>query len=163
MIIVESKFYPYVLMSYRGEHHGEAELRIMLERTRVIGQNALRAGTRHVYVTLGSTTMTAADRKLMASLMVDFPAELLALILGMYVIVENPIVRGALTALRWISPKLVMIEPVSSIQAAMDAAEATLGKHGIPVKKDQRLGAQRWIEAEEEARRAASRGQPQSA
>jgi hypothetical protein len=160
MIVVESKFYPYVLMSIRGDSNSEAEVRGMLESTMVIGRNALRAGTRHVCVTLGGTSMTPGERRMMASMMVDFPQELLALILGSFVVVENPIMRGALTALRWLSPKLVMIEPVPSVVAAMDAGDAALRKNGIAVKKERRQSAQRWLEAEEEARRAAARVSP---
>jgi hypothetical protein len=160
MMVVESKFYPYLLMSTRGNTHTEPELRAMLEATAAVGRTALRNGTKHVSVAIGGANMSASERKTLARLMEDFPKELLDLILGSYVIIDSPILRGALTALRWLSPKLVMIEAVSSVPAAMAAAAAALEKHGIAVDAGRVDGARRWLQKEQERQEHASAAGP---
>jgi len=148
MIVFETGFYPYVLTSFRGKGFTEAEYTAFLGLSAAMGKKAQAAGTRHVSITLGGVEMAASERKMVARLMETFPKELMDLNVASYVIVPSPAIRGIITALRWLSPKLKVIEPVASIDDAMTAAAAALRAHGVSVPEMQATGARRWLRAE---------------
>jgi hypothetical protein len=149
MITVNTDHYPFVLSSYRGESFPEAMLAEMFEQTGKIAQKAIADGSHHVAVTLGGANMNAAQRKIVADLLVDFPAAYMERVVGSFVIVPSALVRGAMTALRWIAPKLVMVESVATIEEALRKGTARLRERGIPVDERTIVGARRWLVAQE--------------
>lgn len=148
MITMTADFYPLVLTSYVGSTHSESDHRAQFEQMGVLARRAMKEGTHHVAVALGGASMTAAERKFVGQLVDEFPPEYLARTAASYVVVSNPVVRGIITALRWVQPKLSHIEAVSSIDEAMTAAVASARKHRLPLEATAISGARRWLENE---------------
>jgi hypothetical protein len=149
MITINTDHYPFVLSSYRGDSFPEPMLVAMFEKTAKIAEKAIADGSHHVVLTLGGANMNAAQRKIVADLLVDFPAEYMERAVGSFVIVPSALVRGAMTALRWIAPKLVMVESVASIEEAVRQGAARLRERGIAVDERTVAAARRWLVAQE--------------
>ena len=149
MITVNTEHYPFVLSSYRGDSFPEEMLAAMFEQTAKIARTAIADGSHHVVVTLGGANMNAAQRKIVADLLADFPQKYLERSVGSFVIVPSALVRGAMTALRWISPKLVMVESVATIEEAMRQGTARLRERGIAVDEQTIVAARRWLVAQQ--------------
>ncbi len=146
MILVEPKYYPFLLMSVRGSSHSESEYRAMFEATEAVGRKALRDKTKHVVISVSGGNMSAGERRFVADRAAATPKELEEVSVHTYVIVESSTYRGVLTALRWLAPSLVKIEPVGSVEAAMTGAAATFKAHGIAVDGAQTRHARQWLE-----------------
>jgi hypothetical protein len=59
--------------------------------------------------------------------------------LASYVPIDNILVRGALRALRWLSPELgLSIHPVASLEVALREALELLEANGMPFAGDRR-------------------------
>ena len=145
MIVVETRFYPIVLLSYRGQLRSEADHRAALTQLEALGRKAQREGTRHVAITLGGTGMAATERQVVARLMESFPKDLLDLYLASYVVIDSALLRGMFTALKWLSPKLSGVEPIASAELAVSAAAATLEAHGTPAGDGILQGVRYWL------------------
>lgn len=148
MITINTDHYPFVLASYRGDHYSEATLGAMFAQMTDIARKSIRDGTFHVAVTLGGANMNAAQRKIVSDLLAAYPAEYMERTTGSFVIVPSAVVRGAMTALRWIAPKLVMVESVATVEEAMRAGTARLRERGIAVDEQTIIGARRWLAAQ---------------
>jgi hypothetical protein len=146
MILVEAKYYPFVLMSVRGNHHTESEYGVMFDAMDAVARKALRDGTRHLVISVSNHNMSAGERKFVATRAAAIPSEQQAVSLGTYVIVESAAFRGVLTALRWLAPSLVSIDPVGSVEAAMSSAVATFKRERIQVDGVCARRARQWLE-----------------
>ncbi len=146
-ITVETRFYPFVLMSFRGDPT-ESEYRALFDSLAQISRKALRESTKHVCITVSSCNISPQNRKLVASLTEKHPEELMGPVIGSYVIVDSTILRGLLTALRWLSPKLAKLETPGSPDEAMTAALACLRKHRVDVFSAEVMGARNWLKTE---------------
>jgi hypothetical protein len=155
MIVVETRFYPIVLTSYRGQVRSEADHRASLTQLEALGRKAQREGTRHVSIALGGAGMAATERQMVAKLMESFPKDLLDLFLGSYVIIDSALVRGMFTALKWLSPKLSRVEPMASVESAVAAAAAALAAHGTPADDATLQGVRFWLKMEKKRSGAA--------
>jgi hypothetical protein len=155
MIVFETKFYPLVLLSFRGKDHDEADYRGLMASTAHVARRSIGAGLKYVTITLFSAQPSTAERKLVNRLMAEYPEELLCLLAGSYVVAESSIARALIAALRWISPKLRGIEAVASNDDALAAATATLERYGIELDGAQVAAAQRWLDTEREWHRRA--------
>jgi len=156
MIVVEAKYYPYLLMGVGGERHTEADYVAMFEATEAVARQAIRDKTRHVVVSSSNFNMSAAERKFVAARAAAVPQELQDVSLGAYVIAESLAIRGVLTALRWLTPSLVSVEAVGSVDAAMTATAAVFEAHGIKVNAERTRGARRWLEEQTVLQRKAA-------
>jgi hypothetical protein len=146
MITVESRFYPYLLISFRGTGHEAAEYRAMFDATEAIGRKALRERTRYVCVSITSGGMSASEREIVARMIQEAPKDLQNVAIGTFVVVRSALFRGIVTALRWVSPALANIEPVSSADVAMSNAEAAFRRNGITVGIAETELARRWLQ-----------------
>lgn len=154
MVTIETRFYPFVLMSLRGDPT-ESEYRTLFASVAKIARKALHENTKHVSIAVSGTVMSPSCRKLVASLMARYPEELLAPGLGSYVIVESQTIRGALVALRWISPRMVIMNTMVTEEDPMTAGLTRLREHGVEVDRAQLMGARSWLRTEANlARRA---------
>jgi hypothetical protein len=145
MIQVESAYYPYLLMRVSGEPT-ERELASMFDATDAVSQLALEKKTRHVSISVGEPKLGARERKYIASRIAAMPKEHMSLSLGSFVVVESAAFRGVLTALRWLAPSLVSVDPVKSIDQALDAAGSLFAANAIRVEAPLRQRAKDWLE-----------------
>jgi hypothetical protein len=145
MMLVEAKFYPYIVISFRGTGHAEAEYRAMFEAAEAAARRALRERTKCVCISISSGSMSAAERKLVARLIEESPKDLQHAAIGTFVVVQNALFRGIITALRWVAPTLTTLEPVSSVDFAMNRAAEAFRLHRITVGSAETEGARRWL------------------
>ena len=148
MIPISTEFYPFVLTSYRAQSNSEADYRDMFERTAEIARKSIRDRTFHVSISWGATILSAAERKVIGQLLDEYPKQYFDRVIGAYVIVPNALTRGVMTALRWIAPKLVSVESVASVDAAIRESDARLKKHAIPAERALVDGARAWLSRE---------------
>ncbi|APR87806.1 hypothetical protein A7982_13155 [Minicystis rosea] len=149
MIIVNQDYYPFVLQSYPLSSNTESDYRAMMDAMAKVAQRAIERDTYHVVLTLGGAEMSAAERKYVASLLETWPKHYMDRTVGSFVVVPNAIVRGVITALRWMAPKLVNVETVATIDDAVLAGKQALFRtKGIALEQPLLNAARRWLEAE---------------
>jgi hypothetical protein len=146
-ITVETRFYPFVLMSFRGDPT-ESEYRALFDSLAQVSRKALRESTKHVCITVSSSTISPQARKLVASLTEKFPEELMGPVIGSCVVVDSTLLRGLLTALSWLSPRLAKLDTAASPDEAMNTALACLRTHRVDVLNAEVMGARNWLKTE---------------
>jgi hypothetical protein len=67
--------------------------------------------------------------------------------LATIVLLDNPLLRGALTALNWIAPPTVRQISVADPASAVEAARHVALKHALAVHERTWLEARRWLES----------------
>lgn len=145
MIAVCADFYPLVLMSFGGEGSSRTEIAAMFARIQELAQAAMQRGTYHATISISHGMLSPTDRKYVAELTDRVPSAELERTVGAFVVIEGSMLRGALTALRWLSEKLMMVEPVASIDDALIAARARLAERGAIVSDEAVRGARAWL------------------
>jgi hypothetical protein len=67
--------------------------------------------------------------------------------LATIILLDSPLLRGALTALNWIAPPTVQQIAASDAPSALDAARHVAQKHGLAVHERTWIEARRWVES----------------
>ncbi len=145
-ITVEARFYPFVLIDFHGQPTA-TDYGVLFESLAALSRKALRDETRYVSISTAVQSLSASDRKLVASLRAKQAEEVTRPIVGKYALVDNTLARGILTALHWLSPSLGAPEAVGSVEEAMASAAARLREHGIAVDGARVAGAGAWLRA----------------
>lgn len=81
--------------------------------------------------TFATKQPSAKARKLIADLTNAQPAYATTLIVGSVIVLESAILRGVVTALGWILPRMADSESIATIGAAVDRALQLLDRNGI--------------------------------
>jgi hypothetical protein len=133
-------FYP-ILVSKTDESVTEEELEVFFRRFAELADQAIRSGTRHVVIVLNDPSkFTPAARKRVAEAQARHvtPARN-DVTLAAFVPIDSALARGALTAIRWVSPDLVKhVRFVPTTEAALRAALAVLEEQGTPFTGDEK-------------------------
>lgn len=145
-ITVETSFYPFVLLSFRAPT--DADYRGLFDTMTQLSRKALRENTKHVCIIVSGSNISPGTRKLIASLVERFPEELMSPFAGSYVIMDNTLLRGLLTALRWLSPRLANLETPATLEEAITAGAARLRELHVEVPNTEILGARNWLRTE---------------
>jgi hypothetical protein len=135
---LDDTFYP-VLLSRIEEPLARAEAEAYFRKIAELADRALRNGERYVVIVTSEVeTFSAAGRRAVADAQAaHLTPERIAVALAALVPFDSAIVRGAMTALRWVSPRLVdSIQPVSSLDAAVDEALRILEANRTPFRGD---------------------------
>lgn len=146
MIVTCVDFYPLIVMSISESATSRDDIDAMFARFHELAERAIQRGTYHASVCITRGTLTATERKYVAELTDKVPSAELERTVASYVVIESSMLRGALTALRWLSPKLVMVEHASSIDEALDGCKARLDERGSLVAEDAVRGARAWLQ-----------------
>lgn len=127
---VDDSHLPVVITTFRGhieldmaQWHHTATFRVLSERHRL--------GHPTIYITdaRGMHVPSAVVRKYWADIMKEHESMLNAL-LGNWVVMDGPVMRGALTAIEWFTPLERRIQYVANLQQALSRANASLVKGG---------------------------------
>jgi hypothetical protein len=145
MIALNDEHYPFVLMSFRVGECSADDYRALFERFRSIATRAIRNDTCHVTISVSTGGLSPKDRKLVGELTNGVPRAELDRTLGAFVVDQRAAVRGIITALRWISPKMPNLRAVSSVEHALDAALACLASRAITVDPRLRERSRAWL------------------
>lgn len=136
---IDDTHLPVVITTFRGHielemaqwHHGV---------TSTVLNPRYRAGQPLIYVTDARAmhVPSAVVRKYWADIMKENEAMMNSL-LGNWVVMDNPIMRGALTAIEWFSPLKRRIQYVANMEQAVSGANECLTQAGYsPVALDGR-------------------------
>jgi hypothetical protein len=87
---------------------------------------------------------TPAERKTIGVNTERHEADSRRFILGSAIAVTNPLARGALTALAWLTPPVYKLTYHSKVVECMDEALATFQKHAVPVTDGMRARRERY-------------------
>jgi hypothetical protein len=145
MIAVCLDYCPFVLLDLGDANRTEADFHAMFASLRESHARARKANTRHVLVGVAPVTPNARERKVIATGSNQVSAADRALFVSSVVVVPNPIIRGAVTALGWLVPGLPPFECVATAAHAVPAAAALLRKHGIPFREEDVPRAAVWL------------------
>jgi hypothetical protein len=145
MISVCLDYCPFVLLDLGGTDRNDADFHAMFASLRESHARARRDKTRHILVGIAPTTPSARERKIIAAGSNEVPAADRALFVSSVLVVQNPIIRGVITAIGWLVPGLPPFECVESAADAVPAAAAILRKHRIPFGEQDVLRAAVWL------------------
>lgn len=131
-VVVDSRAWPIVFATWFGaateklaEHYFEQQTRLF-DRARREGQPFILISD-----TFAATRPSATARKRIAELTTAQPADVPGLSLSSYIVIENALIRGAVTALRWVTTSMDASETVESIDVAIERALAALDEAGV--------------------------------
>ena len=131
-IIVDTKHWPVVFATWFGEPTEGAVMRYFAANEALFNR-ARKERTRFVLVTDAAFTQRPSPkvRKLIAQQTNAQPADSQELAVGSIIIVESALIRGVVTALTWILPRLKDSRIVGGVDEAIDVA--------LRILDDQRL------------------------
>jgi hypothetical protein len=145
MIAICDEHYPFVLMSFRVGECSPADYRSLFDRFRSIATNAIKHDTYHVTISVSTGGLSATDRKLVGEMTNGVPRAELDRTIGAFVVDRRAAVRGMITALRWISPKMPNLRAVASVEHALDGALVSLADRAINVDPRLRDRSRAWL------------------
>jgi hypothetical protein len=135
-VVIDPRGWPIVIATWFGE-----PTELLVDRYfaahDVILDRARKARERIVLITDAFATErpSAKARKRITDLTAAQPSDVMALTVASYVVIENPMIRGVVTALSWVNPKMAESQNVATITIALERALASLDQAGIPRPK----------------------------
>jgi hypothetical protein len=145
MISVCLDYCPFVLLDMGAGDRTDADFHAMFAALRESHARARKNMTRHVLIGVAPLAPNARERKIIAAESNKVPVADRALFVSSVLVVQNPIIRGVITALGWLVPGLPPFECVESTGHAVPAAAAVLRKHRIPFGEDDVRRASIWL------------------
>ncbi|MFO0613891.1 MAG: hypothetical protein U0414_14970 [Polyangiaceae bacterium] len=130
--ILDARAWPIVVATWFDEPT-EALVRRYFEAHAVLLERARSLNEPFILVTdtFATKQPSAKARKLIADLTLAQPDYTARLTVGSIIVIESAILRGVVTALQWILPRIGDSEIVSNIAVALERALALLDRRGI--------------------------------
>jgi hypothetical protein len=136
--VLDNTFYPILLWS-TSEPFAPGELDALGTKLAAIADEGIRTGKRHVVVvTVNSVNLSAAGRKSVAAALERHMNQARNdVTLASFLPVNSALIRGILTAFRWLSAESVKtVRMEASPREALDAALRALEQNGTPFTGD---------------------------
>ncbi len=133
-IVLDDRYFPLVVSTWYGDP-GEAIVRRYFVWLAGIIERSRKAGTPYVLVTDATYAKRPKPsvRQVVAELTDALPDDTAQINIGNYVVVESALIRGALTAMQWISRQTWKSETVPSCEEALRRGFADLRQAGQPI------------------------------
>lgn len=122
---IDSRGFPLLIVHWAGRVQ-DAELTQFFRTMGEFVARAARERQHYAVVSDGDARFGPVQRKLIADWLATFPPELRRWDMGNYVVIEGAAARGAITALKWLTPKLDNLSVYPNLDAALAAARASL-------------------------------------
>ncbi len=142
-VVVDSRAWPIVIATWFGpptealvDWYFDAHAQV-LDRARTRRERLVL-----ITDTFATERPSATARKRIADRTAAQPEDVPLLTLASYIVIQNALIRGAVTALGWILPALAESDTVDSIEAGIDGGLAALDAAGVPRPHD--FSAQRY-------------------
>ena len=118
-IVLDDRYEPIVIATWFGAPDSDAIRRFFAWNDAVIDRARLRGG--YVLISDSNEAKRPAplERRLISELTLAMPEDAKVLNVGNYVVLNNPLIRGALTAMQWLSPSPWAITTVGSCADAI--------------------------------------------
>ncbi len=145
MISIESQWFPVIVTSWSGPYD-QRNVDAFFAEQRRLADRAMREETWLAVIAKIGEAPDAAARKLIADATQAMPAVLRARTLRSFVIVENGLQRGVVTAVTWLVKDLAELQPVANEREAIAGARKALEARGVafPEGVDERLVKMLW-------------------
>jgi hypothetical protein len=133
---VDERFAPILLFDMQGDPSDEALERYITQVGTVMSR-ALETNKQYVAIVLSEHMPNASERARIAKAHERITVEQARVTVASFVLMKNPLLRGILTAMRWVmAEKLATVRPVKSYEDAFDEALAELKLRGIAPPND---------------------------
>ena len=135
---LNDRFYP-ILLSRMDDPVTSAEAEAYFEKLIVLADEGIRSGRKYTVITTSNIMkFTAASRKHVADAQARYlSADRNDVTLAAFLPIDNSVIRGMMTAFRWVAPRLLQyVHVVPSLEAALDDALRALADNGTPFKGD---------------------------
>ncbi len=133
-IVIDDRYAPLIVSSFIGDV--DLSVGVWYEKAvqRIIQQQTLD-GRRvvNVHDASRSTRTSPEMRKFWADMSARNAATIEARTLANVVVVTNPLIRGVLTAVSWMNPRVASMKIFSTLDEAVSEATAMLDEAGTPV------------------------------
>lgn len=131
-IVIDSRFLPILFVTFRGGST-EGLIRDYFKKLEALHRR-LGPDARYVSITDAreASHPPAAVRKLVADLTEAHRDVWSRLVLRSLTVIDSAVIRGAFTAIEWISRRPFDIQMVASVSAALDEAARVLDEAGLP-------------------------------
>jgi hypothetical protein len=132
-ILVDQRWFPLILQRWPDDVSDDD-----LERFFVAADDATRRALREktwcaMVVAARRGEIDSRQRRRVAKWVRSISPEIRERTIGSFLVVNSPMQRGAITALRYILPELKDVYPVESLEIAIASAIRALGQKGVSV------------------------------
>lgn len=133
-VVIDDRYLPILVTTFFGEISLEAATWHGSTHQALVAAQA-RRNARIITITDSSHTKAppAEVRKYWAELTKNFPPAIKEATLAAFVVIENPVIRGVMTALSWLNPELRTVEVYDSVELAIRTARDRLRSAGQSV------------------------------
>jgi hypothetical protein len=146
VIAIDIEHFPLVLLDLGHAGRTPEEFRGMFAAFRDANQRAVKENGRYVLVAVTEAAPIAAERRIIVDESNRFSAAEYKLVAGVVLVIQNSIVRGAVTALGWMIPHIPPLEAAPTTGAAVKVAVARLEAQGVAYPPELAQSASRWFE-----------------
>jgi hypothetical protein len=145
VIAVLVDYFPLVLLDMGRAPRTAADFEHMFEAFAHVNRKATETETRYAVVAITTDTLSAGERRLLAEYVNRFPARDHALCAVAVPVVPSSILRGVVTALCWLIPRLHTVSPCATCQEAVQIAASRLRMLQIVLGDDAPRLATSWL------------------
>lgn len=134
MVRFEDRFFP-ILVQHWPAKISDDDVREYCERQAPVTRKAITDRTPFVMITVGGSDLSVSQRKMIAEWIRTLPPSWEDFNLGSFAVMHSVAARGALTALKWLSPSLRKVSFVDSFEVAVEKACEVLirAKISVPI------------------------------
>jgi hypothetical protein len=130
---IDDTHYPIVLTTSDPGATPE-DIERFFAKMRALGDRAIREDSYYVAIAVVSVAFAPLLRAKIAEEVKKTSQVQLKRSIGTFAVVSSPVVRGALTAAKWMAPEsLRTVTPVATWEEAMDLAISALRAKGVPL------------------------------
>jgi hypothetical protein len=115
-----------IVVSHWAKDVDIAEINDYFDQLDVVIDRAVAQKQRYVSISVGGSNLSAALRKVVAERSSKIPPERAVYNVASYVVLESAILRGTLTALKWISSNMENVYPVATVEEGLRRGRAAL-------------------------------------
>ncbi len=137
-VTIDTRYWPIAIASWIGKPTEDLVRQYFAQAdTRLIAR-ARKGRLGFILITDATTADQPSPkaRTLIADLTNAQPEDAMALSIGSFLVVDNAIIRGVVTALRWVLPRMRDVESVQTMEQALTRSLALLDGRKIPRPAD---------------------------
>jgi len=133
-VVGDIRHFPVLIATWFGEPT-EPLVRAYFEWSDAVARDAFERGQRYVIISDNAHAMRPSPtvRKLISTLIDEGPAAETDRVITSFVVFESALVRGAVTAMQWLSRKDWNLTTSATVQQAVAGALTALKQHGLPI------------------------------
>jgi hypothetical protein len=145
VIAVDATAFPLVLLDLGHAGRTAEDFDRMYDAFRRANEIARKEGKRYVLVAVTRDVPSAAERKMLTDRANEFTADDHKLVGGVVLVIHNTVMRGVITVLGWMMPRMMRPEAVSTTDEGVEVGVQCLRKFGMDYSKERADRAKQWF------------------